>query len=142
MVLESAQMLCTIAREHGSTSLLLYKPTHPNHPCVRWLADSMANCLWLVSHARAMNNERRRRGATEHHRSLAVAEFAWVQILAGADMPSLPTPFAQAMPDQCKHADSVHAYRAYYAHKRASWREDGKVMTWQKSPTIPAWMAA
>ena len=43
------------------------------------------------------------------------------------------TPFAQAMPDECKREDAVEAYKEYYRkHKR-------HIAAW-KNRDIPEWM--
>jgi len=41
MPTETAQMLSTVARAHGFD--VGYKTTHPNHPCTRWIGESLEN---------------------------------------------------------------------------------------------------
>jgi hypothetical protein len=41
MVLESAQMLCTVLSGYGVATP--YKPTHARHPCTLWAGASLAN---------------------------------------------------------------------------------------------------
>lgn len=55
---ESAQMLSTVLRERLTLeeSENLYKPTHSNHPCNRWLRESDSNVTWLIDHAKAIAN--------------------------------------------------------------------------------------
>ena len=116
MILESAQMLSTVL--DGP-----YKPTHKNHPCTLWVAESRSNAAWLWSLARHLNEEYKRRfGHTKNHKSWDV-----IASLEPALHSSLPdeymTPFAQAMPDEYKNDDAVLAYRAYYRSKTfAAWR--------------------
>lgn len=40
MCLEYAQILCTVLHDLGLEDDRLYKPTHRNHPCVRWVRES------------------------------------------------------------------------------------------------------
>jgi hypothetical protein len=60
MILESAQMICTTHHQCRNPKLkydIPYKQTHVNHPCNRWLRDSLANYLWLVDLTKSLNNE-------------------------------------------------------------------------------------
>lgn len=114
MILESAQMLCTIANELGVDSP--YKSTHKHHPSTVWAASSKDNYKWLYDLMLALNEEFMYRfGHTKNH--LSVDKF-----LAGVNMSDVLdklsddglTPFAQAMPDEYKNSDAVKAYRDYY----------------------------
>ena len=49
MILETAQMICTTHHLIGSYDYdIPYKSTHINHPCNRWLRDSVENYNWLI----------------------------------------------------------------------------------------------
>lgn len=51
MPLESAQILCTCAHLSGiDPKKIPYKPTHQNHPCVRWTMSSYENVEWVMAH--------------------------------------------------------------------------------------------
>lgn len=123
MILEAAQMLCSVRNDEGYSTP--YKTTHLNHPCTRWVAESKANAYWLVSLARELNKEAKRRyGKSADHKSWSV-----IQSL-GIRSRGTPTPFALAMPEELKSDDVVEAYRAYYRTKPK--------MEWRYSPT-PYW---
>lgn len=114
MILESAQMLCTIANELGVESP--YKSTHKHHPSTKWAASSKANYIWLYELMLELNKEFMYRfGHTKNH--LSVDKFMRGvdidQVLAKLSDLGL-TPFAQAMPDEYKNDDAVKAYRDYY----------------------------
>ena len=115
MILESAQMLSTVL---GGP----YRPTHKNHPCTLWVAESRTNAQWLWSLADGLNCEYKDRFNHErNHKSWDAVEPLWREIK------TLPerglTPFALAMPDEFKDDDAVTAYRAYYKSKPfAAWR--------------------
>ena len=51
MVLESAQLLSNALYlwKVRRTDYGIYKPTHLNHPCTKWAAESEANFSWLFS---------------------------------------------------------------------------------------------
>lgn len=59
MILESAQILCTIVGGE-------YKPTHENHPATLWAKASSSNALWLFAHAIYMCDEYSKRTAKVH----------------------------------------------------------------------------
>lgn len=117
MVLESAQMLSTVL---GGP----YKPTHKNHPCTKWVAESRQNAAWLGQLMYWLNEEYMWRfGKTEDH--LAYYKCGYLIRCCLDQLPDIgQTPFVQAMPDECKHDDAVQAYRTYYRTKSfAEWRK-------------------
>lgn len=124
MILESAQMLSTVL--DGP-----YRPTHANHPCTKWVAESQANAGWLIALTYALNQEwRKRYGHARDHKSIGVVD----EIVSSLNIMRLPTkgltPFAQAMPDEYKNKNAVSAYRAYYKSK--------PFVKWEYS-TTPRW---
>jgi hypothetical protein len=128
MILESAQMLCTVLNENGVKAP--YRSTHMHHPCTLWAGTSLENWKWLRSLALSLNDEYRYRfDHQEDHRSAIVAR----------DLPLPPirnvglTEFAQAMPETCRvPGDAVRAYRKFYIAEKASFA------TWTKRP-VPDW---
>lgn len=140
MPLETAQLLSTALHQHRcGAGAHLYAPTHERHPCALWAAETRANFEWLVRLGLALVAEHALRYAhtaagKRGHASRIVIESA--AALASA-IPAGPlTPFAQAMPEECKHPDPVVAYRQYYAtHKRG-------MATWRPPRSRPAWMSA
>lgn len=110
MITEHTQMLSTVSG-YG------YKPTHKNHPCTKWVAESLDNYLWLVELTTELNKEWQfRYGHTRNHKSYDV-----MLTLPVPDLPKIGmTPFAQAMPDYCKDSDAVTAYRTYYILEKQS----------------------
>lgn len=111
MILESAQMLCTVCHLKGGTAP--YKPAHQKHPCTLWVQESLANWRYLKELAKALNDEYKYRfNHTNNHKS-------WDVIASLQEPPELEdkglTPFAQAMPEQYRvPGDAVKAYRQYY----------------------------
>lgn len=101
-----------------------------NHPCTQWAAKSLDNYRWLTTLTAEMCKEYTRRYGKKHAGEEINRWYA-------SNHPELPiiglTPFAQAMPDDCKNsADPVSAYRNYYRkHKShiAKW-PDGKIPHW------------
>ncbi len=127
MILESAQMLCTVL--HGAGIDAPYLPTHRSHPCTLWTGRSLSNWRWLASLALHLDREYRSRfGADREHASAGVVR--------GLPEPPLPdpgpTPFAQAMPEAYRGPDPVLAYRRYYAAEKATAR------SWARG-SVPEW---
>jgi len=115
MILETAQMLCTVAHEQGWNAP--YKKAHPKHPCTLWAGKSAENWSWLIAHGLAMAEEYTRRYGRVHKSEAVIKWCATlpVQFAGGYGL----TPFAQAMPEQYKNDCAVTAYRAYYHGEKA-----------------------
>jgi len=128
MVLESAQMLCTVVRVHGFEAP--YKATHKNHPCTIWARSTQQNWDWLVEHALALCAEYTKRYGKIHK---SQKHIEWCKSLL-IKLPSFGlTPFAQAMPEQYKNSCVVTAYRAYYHGEKS------RFATWNKGTPTPKW---
>lgn len=113
MVLETAQLLCTAVVMTGGTAP--YRATHKNHPCAIWARQSKENFNWLRRHGLALAAEYTYRYG-KVHKSAGVIED-----LSDKTIPDGPlTPFALAMPDECKvSGDPVASYRNYYRTDKA-----------------------
>lgn len=94
-----------------------YKPTHENHVCTRWVAESRSNAMWLVQLCEALNSEFvRRYPKNVQHKSWGVVRSLY-PYLRRIDS-GKRTPFAQAIPEIYKDPkDAVSAYRKYYRSK-------------------------
>jgi hypothetical protein len=121
MILETAQLLSTVQWQSGREAP--YKQTHVNHPCSVWARESLGNYMWLCELGLELCKEYTHRYG-KVHKSEAIIRY-----LAEAP-PSLSnkgmTPFAQAMPEECKANDAVTAYRNYYI------QEKGGMAKWSK----------
>lgn len=129
MILESVQMLCTVASKHGHAAP--YRPTHANHPCVRWLDQSYDNHLWLQELTAALNREYRYRYRKQHdHASMqALAAIRHLRYESNG-----LTPFAQVMPEQYQvPGNAVTAYRNFYCAEKLGFA------TWTHR-RMPAWV--
>lgn len=116
MILETAQLLCS-AHEPGVAP---YRRTHYNHPCSKWVRTTTGNYLWLADFGLALCREYTHRYG-KRHKSQDVIEWAEESIPDSIPLGDL-TPFAQAMPDQFKHVNTVLAYRRYYNNKQIDMR--------------------
>lgn len=131
MILESAQMLCTVVNNNGGTSP--YKSTHERHPCTRWVGLSLSNWCWLRHLALALNTEYRYRfNASADHGSAQVARSLLPPEIVDYGL----TEFVQAMPDRYKVPhDAVEAYRRFYIGEKA------RFATWTRRRP-PRWFSA
>ena len=128
MILESAQMLCSVLWQHGIEAP--YKRTHVKHPCTLWAGESLGNWRWLHRLALALNDEYRYRFNKSVDHNSAV-------VVRGLPQPHLKdiglTEFVQAMPDQYKiPGDPVSAYRRFYVEDKS------RFATWTRR-RAPRW---
>lgn len=121
MILESAQMLCS-PFPNGDAP---YKRTHFNHPCSKWIRESVDNYEWLLTHVYALLDEYLNR-YNKIHKSLDA--IAWCDDhYHQLDLPvdTGLTNFVQAMPEEYKSKDAVKAYQTYYFNDKkhfAKWK--------------------
>ena len=122
MILETAQILSTI---QGGP----YKPTHKNHPCVLWAAETQANFNWLRLHGLALCQEYTLRYGKKHKCEDIIATAYNCNPVVKR------TYFVQCMPEQYKCEDPVQAYRQYYLHEKskfAKWTKRREPFWWSK----------
>jgi hypothetical protein len=128
MILETAQLLCGVHWVTGSEAP--YKLSHKNHPCSIWVRECYENYVWLCDLGMELCKEYSHRYG-KRHKSQDIIEWCIVNkpnIRNNGDI----TPFALAMPDECKIGDTVESYRTYYI------KEKYKIATW-KNREIPYW---
>lgn len=147
MVLESAQMLCTVHSHFNELKGYLpdwpiYKPTHKNHPCTKWLFESVENYRWLYYLMGYLNTEFSWRRGKDH---LSYTKLARYLILPPDGLPcvgmTLP---ALAMPDEFKPKEpytsfdqACESYKKYYLSKKNSFKRG--VPTWEHCPKPDWW---
>lgn len=111
MVLESAQLLSSAHWMTGGEAH--YRLTHKNHPCSKWVRESMNNYLWLCQHALELCNEYTRRYGRTHKSEPIIIDMCMnpPNFLEEKGL----TEFPLAMPDDVKTpGDPVKSYRDYY----------------------------
>ena len=140
MPTETVQMLVSACiRNHLCHGVLtvagsLHRGGYANHPCTRWAGDNRANFQWLWRHGVALCHEYEKRYGREH------AAAAQLHQLRGCMdwMPSgLFTTPPLAMPDECKTADAVEAYRNCIRFKIVKKPER---FVWNKGQAAPEWL--
>ena len=133
MILETAQMLSTVARALGHEDEKLYQTVHPKHPCTLWTGKSYHNWRWLCVHGLAMSSEFSYR-YENFHKSAEVIEYVFNKKLSPENVGDKMTPFAQAMPEEYKDKNAVAAYRRYYLNDKkrfAKWTKRDPPFWWK-----------
>ena len=157
MILESAQMLCTVKRvldgteytdltkngrkikrwrlNNSNEEAIIYKAGWLKHPSTQWVMKSAYNYIWLYKHMMALNDEYKLRyNHTKDH--MCVQKLGELLKTPPDNAPlnkigTLPTP---AMPDECKvPGDVVASYRKYYIMKKnrfATWKIPSRKPNW------------
>jgi hypothetical protein len=134
MILETAQLLCSahiILDEVSSIEgIPLYKLTHKNHPCSKWVRESSENYKWLYDLFYELCIEYTHRYGKVH---MCEIKFINILVFVPKNIPRCSmTPFALAMPDECKTNDPVESYRNYYTTNKQH------ISEWSKRE-IPEW---
>ncbi len=111
MILESAQLLCSVHHMISDRTDIPYRLSHKNHPCSKWARESYSNYIWLLDLTRALLDEYTYRYGKKH---ASERVYDWCVI----NLPNIEdkglTKFALAMPDDCKQNDVVESYKTYY----------------------------
>lgn len=124
MILETAQLLCIASHSLGYTIPTGYKPTHKNHPCAHWVAESYANMRWTIDLLNALNEEYEYRYFPKEHASkyLAIHFENAIDILCyklSAEWKNAGiTIRPQCMPPMYKHINTMIAYQNYYCGEK------------------------
>ena len=121
MILETSQILFGVHWVEGGEAP--YKLSHRNHPCSIWSRECIENYVWLCDLGLTLSKEYTHR-YNKRHKSQDIIEWCYdnlPKLRSNGDL----TPFALAMPDECKVGDAVDSYREYYMREKrslASWK--------------------
>jgi len=132
MGIEGAQLLSSAHHLTGNPNAP-YKLTHANHPCSKWVRESIKNYEWLCSHCDEIFKEYTRRYKKTH---LTSTKLPWlIENLPNLPNISLSEP-PKCMPEIYKTDYLVTSYRNYYIGDKsrfAKWK-NGNVPEWFKGP--------
>lgn len=131
MPLETAQVLCTVLHQSGVNAP--YRPTHRNHPLVKWAGASIQNFTYLVDLGFELCCEYTYR-YEKRHACQNIIEDSVAHLSALRYLPYHMTDIPQCMPDYCKVPNNpVQAYRNYYIQEKRG------IATWNKKRPTPSW---
>ena len=143
MALETCQMLSIVASSwYHNYGPLHKKDGNPyatdkgafrNHPCTKWVAESIHNAYWLIKHGMNLCDEFQLRYGKPHscYKTLVDAYYLFPK-----GKITEVTPFARAMPEEWKFdntIDTFEAYRRYIASK--PWVSDNYLRMPQRKPS-------
>jgi hypothetical protein len=128
MILETVQLLCGVHWVVGSEAP--YKLSHKNHPCAIWARECIENYVWLCDLGLELCKEYTYR-YEKRHKSQDILEWCIINTPNLKENGGL-TPFALAMPIECKVGNVIESYREYYMKEKRGFA------TWKKRP-IPVW---
>lgn len=104
---------------HDARDVILYKASHVNHPSAIWARGNLSNYNWLYHLFVFLCDEYTHRYGKVHATDTklrGILSIAPMGINRVGEMEDIP----QAMPDHCKKADYVEAYRNYYNLEKSS----------------------
>lgn len=124
MILETAQLLFS-AHHIADSSLLpdcekqglkIYKKTHVNHPCAKWVRSSKANYYWLSELGMYLCYQYSDR-YNKIHATEGIMTWLYHNVpdLSDEDFEEPP----QVVPEEYKGENTVQAYRKYYMEVKA-----------------------
>lgn len=139
MLLESVQLLSTVARTQKgigpsdtyiADGVAVYKTTHRNHPCTKWLLSNLKHISWLITYTEALADEYTVRFGRIHKSSTVLSVLVQeLECTKTFDFNSLE--YVKVVPEQFRCVDIVEAYRQYYHTKTfASWTRGRPTPTW------------
>ena len=119
MIIESCQMLSTNVQLFGYDSR--YRMSFQNHPSTIWARESFANFSNLLNLAFSLRGEFCRRHDKQQHGCddvlIQMNELSRDIDFVKQFPTDEPTQLPLCMPDEYKCADTVTAYRTYFANK-------------------------
>jgi hypothetical protein len=136
MITESCQMISTCLKiKYSQDDDLLYKITHHNHPCNKWLRESDGNLIWLMNLTRGLIKEYDTRYKKPNKFKTARAIIEHLSKLSFINKSESMTAFKLAMPDEYVTNDVVESYRRFYIFDK---NKKGKVQ--YKYSRKPKWL--
>lgn len=135
MVLETAQLLSgAVQQAVGRPIDGLYRPTHMNHPCARWVRTNHDNFRWTVRLGIALGREFEHRYGKVHKSTAVILQAMKYGCYLNNGPTTLPP---RAMPMEFNAAPTaVEAYRLYVAARKshlASWTKRDKPWWWDQA---------
>ncbi len=137
MILESAQILSTAIWINGHKGF--YKPTHLNHPVVKWASSSQGNYEWLMQHFIHLIAEYNYRFNRTHKCSTFALQIVlgqyYIPSRGGSSFCNCTTNKEKGI--SFKHiTDTPEAYKNYL---NARWETDKRTPKWTKRGK-PEWV--
>lgn len=132
MILEYAQLLSSsyyFTNEQDDINFNIYKLTHKNHPCTKWVNESLSNWLWLRNLALELNKEYKLRYNKEcNHKSADLILNMKSPNLKDIGLTEFVFGVNKEIQDKYKDYDNItDKYRNYYMQEKidiANWKTE------------------
>jgi hypothetical protein len=147
ILIEVAQILCTVCHKHGIDAP--YKPTHENHPFVKWASESDSNWKWLKKYGLKIGEQfeiayNKPKGFG--HKTIDVIWYLDTPYLSEKDFSEPPIALSPSTPNiagiilsgYCLNVPIEILYKNYLKLKVNNWKREGKckrLYTWTNRPT-------
>lgn len=127
MVLETAQLLCTVLHQRGGIENIPYRPTHQTNKLVAWAREPV-HTYWLLRHGFALDAEYSHR-FNKRHAAGAVIDWTRQHIERTKDQPEW---YVNAARHGGLGLDFSHrpVHAAYRAYLNARWPGDTRPPVW------------
>ena len=145
MILESAQMLSTVALHYATfrkdlKGLPHYKPTHINHPCTDWLREDIRNVFWMYNMCCHLEQIRRSLDYPEHNSmsvlhilaTLVEIDYIFIKDIEPKKFIFTGSPSINLLP-----ISPIEKYQRYYRYKHRQWLDTKRPMTYKNRPIPP-----
>jgi hypothetical protein len=134
MQIESAQMLCFAHYAYGNQPPYKNSKPHFNHPCSKWIRQSIQHYIWLLEHGLAICDEFELRYGKEHATKKVLI---WLK----ENKPPIPDNGfkdpPKCMDENFKKDDTVKSYHNFYIKDKIK----VKGLDWKKIPSRkPQWV--
>lgn len=145
MIIEYAQMLSTTYRlidpcDVRYNEIGLYKVTHENHPCTKWVRESSENYTWLFRVFEELLEIYYENKGKDHATYKLKNELSYEPVgLVSRGFSEPP----KVMPDEYVTGDVIQSYRNFLNSKFINWttRTDKRRMTVNWFGNIPEWVS-
>jgi hypothetical protein len=119
MVLESAQLMCSVHLANGVATPYKMSKGHMNHPCAIWARTCKDNYFYLWEVARQLCLEYTFRYGKVHASQAVIDSLPWPSYVPDGKMTPFARAFRRTMPVENLNriltcTDVVEAYRLYY----------------------------
>ena len=131
MVLETAQILCTVLSNEGLD--VPYRPTHKNHPVTKWVGSSKQNLIYTWNYFNYILDEYQHR-FSKRHKCADVQSYLHPYISQVITTSDRATSFENCSSFK-NEEDVIQAYRKTMVNK---WASDKRSPNWTKR-NKPVW---
>lgn len=140
MMLETAQILCTVINMEGKSQRTPYRSTHINNPIIKWAYSDPHHWSWLWHLGNAYGDEIIHRNGRRHASHLVIQgltlNWPWLEGEPRRDIEFYNGARHRGLDIDYTYIDNTH--KAYKAYLNARWDTAKRDPTWKKRGE-PSW---